>query len=59
MSSNCSFEMGKAADPEAVRKALKDNPDVKAVVITQNETSTGVTNDCRHCPKWSMNLINC
>jgi aspartate aminotransferase-like enzyme len=40
-----SFEMGKAADPEAVRKALKENPDVKAVVFTQNETSTGVTND--------------
>jgi aspartate aminotransferase-like enzyme len=39
------FEMGKAADPEAVRKALKDNPDIKAVLITHNETSTGVTND--------------
>jgi aspartate aminotransferase-like enzyme len=40
-----SFEMGKAADPEAVRKALKENPDVKAVLITHNETSTGITND--------------
>jgi aspartate aminotransferase-like enzyme len=40
-----SFEMGKAADPETVRKALKDNPDVKAVLITHNETSTGITND--------------
>jgi aspartate aminotransferase-like enzyme len=39
------FEMGKAADPEAVRKALKNNPDVKAVLITHNETSTGITND--------------
>jgi len=39
------FEWGKAADPDAVRKALQDNPDVKAVLVTHNETSTGVTND--------------
>ena len=41
----CKFEMGKAADPDVVRKALVDNPEVKAVLITHNETSTGVTND--------------
>jgi aspartate aminotransferase-like enzyme len=40
-----SFEMGKAADPEMVRKALKDNPAITAVIITHNETSTGITND--------------
>jgi aspartate aminotransferase-like enzyme len=40
-----SFEMGKTADPEIVHKALKENPDVKSVLITHNETSTGVTND--------------
>ncbi len=39
------FDMGKAADPEAIRKSLKDNPDIKAVLVTHNETSTGVTND--------------
>jgi aspartate aminotransferase-like enzyme len=38
-------EWGKAADPEEVRQAIKDNPDVKAVLVTHNETSTGVTND--------------
>ncbi len=38
------FEWGQAADPDAVRKALQDNPGVKAVFITHNETSTGVTN---------------
>jgi aspartate aminotransferase-like enzyme len=38
-------EWGKAADPEAVKKAIKDNPGVKAVLVTHNETSTGVTND--------------
>jgi aspartate aminotransferase-like enzyme len=39
------FEWGKAAEPEAIRDALKRQPDVKAVMITHNETSTGVTND--------------
>jgi aspartate aminotransferase-like enzyme len=38
-------ELGKAADPAAVRDALKTNPDVKGVLVTHNETSTGVTND--------------
>ncbi len=38
-------EWGKAADPEAIKKALKDNPGIKAVMVTHNETSTGVTND--------------
>jgi aspartate aminotransferase-like enzyme len=39
------FEMGTAADPQKVREALAANPDVKAVLITHNETSTGITND--------------
>ncbi len=39
------FEWGKAADPEAVKKALQDTPGIKAVIVTHNETSTGVTND--------------
>lgn len=39
------FEMGKAADPEAIRKALQAEPQIKAVLVTHNETSTGVTND--------------
>jgi aspartate aminotransferase-like enzyme len=39
------FEYGTGADPEVVRKALKDNPDIKAVILTHNETSTGVAND--------------
>ncbi len=38
-------EWGKAADPEIIRQAIKDNPTVKAVLVTHNETSTGVTND--------------
>jgi aspartate aminotransferase-like enzyme len=39
------FEWGKAADPDAIRQALKAEPKVKAVLVTHNETSTGVTND--------------
>lgn len=39
------FEWGQAADADAVRKALQAEPGIKAVLITHNETSTGVTND--------------
>jgi len=40
-------EWGKAADPDAIRQALKNEPKVKAVLVTHNETSTGVTNDLK------------
>ncbi len=40
-------EWGKAADPDALRQALKADPEIKAVMITHNETSTGVTNDLK------------
>ncbi|MFC1899007.1 pyridoxal-phosphate-dependent aminotransferase family protein [Chloroflexota bacterium] len=39
------FEWGKAADPDSIRKALEADPEIKAVLVTHNETSTGVTND--------------
>jgi aspartate aminotransferase-like enzyme len=39
------FPEGEAADPEAVRQGLKDHPEVTAVLVTHNETSTGITND--------------
>jgi len=39
------FEWGSAADPDAVRKALQADPAIKAVLVTHNETSTGLTND--------------
>jgi len=38
------YEWGQAADPEDVRKALAADPEIKAVLVTHNETSTGVTN---------------
>lgn len=39
------FEWGTAADPDVIRKELKENLGIKAVLVTHNETSTGVTND--------------
>ncbi len=44
-------EWGKAADPDTVKKAIKDNPALKTVMVTHNETSTGVTNDMRAIAK--------
>lgn len=40
-----SVEWGKAAEADIVRQYLTDNPEIKAVLVTHNETSTGVTND--------------
>lgn len=39
------FEWGKAADPDAIRRALQADSKIKAVLVTHNETSTGITND--------------
>ncbi len=39
------YEWGKAADADDIREALKADPEIKAVLVTHNETSTGVTND--------------
>jgi len=41
------FEWGKPVDPDGVRIALKSDPEIKAVLLTQNETSTGVTSDVK------------
>jgi len=38
------YEWGQAASPDDVRQALAEHPDVTAVLLTHNETSTGVTN---------------
>ena len=39
------LEWGEAADPAVIGKMLDDDPSIKAVLVTHNETSTGVTND--------------
>ncbi len=40
-----SFPMGEAVDVDAVRQTLNAHPEIEAVLVTHNETSTGVTND--------------
>jgi aspartate aminotransferase-like enzyme len=39
------FPWGEAADPSVVEARLKELPPYRAVLMTHNETSTGVTND--------------
>ena len=39
------FDQGIAIDPKAVADALQKNAGIKAVLVTHNETSTGITND--------------
>ena len=39
------FDWGQAVEPAAVRQALSQDSGIKAVLVTQNETSTGLTND--------------
>ncbi len=39
-----SYEWGQAASADDVSAALKEDPSIKAVLVTHNETSTGVTN---------------
>jgi aspartate aminotransferase-like enzyme len=39
-----SVEWGEAADPKEIGRLLDADPTIKAVLVTHNETSTGVTN---------------
>ena len=39
------FPHGTAVDRDGVREALNANPDIKAVLVAHNETSTGVAHD--------------
>jgi len=45
------FEWGTAPDPDKVKKAIQANNDVKTVLVTHNETSTGVTCDLESISK--------
>lgn len=40
-------EWGQAVDPAKIKKLLADNPNVKAVFVTLNETSTAVVSDIK------------
>jgi aspartate aminotransferase-like enzyme len=39
------YEWGRVVDPEDVRRALTDHPEVVGVVVQHSETSSGVVND--------------
>jgi len=41
------FEYGETIDPERVKEALSGNPNIKAVLSTFTETSTGAKNDVK------------
>lgn len=42
---SCKFPLGRAAQPDVVAQAVAEKGPFKAVVLTHNETSTGVLND--------------
>ena len=43
--STLSFPPGSAIDVGELRQAMRSEPEIEAVLVTHNETSTGVTND--------------
>jgi len=45
------FEWGGPMDPGEIRKALQAEPNIKAVLVTHNETSTGVTHPVEEIAK--------
>ena len=45
------YEFGEAASSADIATLLHQDPDIKAVMVTHNETSTGVTNDIRAIAK--------
>ncbi|MBX7150486.1 alanine--glyoxylate aminotransferase family protein [bacterium] len=45
------IEWGKSANPDDVKTKLKNNPNIKAVVMTHSETSTGAFTDVKEMAK--------
>src|SRR3989344_613585 len=45
------YPLGSAADPDKIIKILNKEKNIKGVLLTHNETSTGVTNDLRAIAK--------
>lgn len=52
------FEWGQAIDPDAIRRALRADPEIKAVIVTHNETSTGVTHPLEAIAKVAKEEFN-
>jgi len=46
-----SYEAGQAADPDDIARRLDADPGITTVILTHNETSTGVTNDLQALAK--------
>ena len=46
-----SFALGEAVDPDEVRRSLAADSSIRAVLVTHNETSTGVANDLESISK--------
>lgn len=42
---NLAFPFGTVIELDSLRQCIEDNPEASAVMVTHNETSTGVTND--------------
>lgn len=45
------FEAGEPADPNRIEEVVKANPQVQTVLVTHNETSTGITNPLKDIAK--------
>ena len=45
------FEAGEPADPNRIEEVIKANPQVQTVLVTHNETSTGITNPLKDIAK--------
>jgi aspartate aminotransferase-like enzyme len=45
------FPLGSAAEPKKVEEILNRRKEIKSVIITHNETSTGITNDLKKIAK--------
>ncbi len=45
------FEWGTAPDPDAIKNTLQKDPGIKTVLVTHNETSTGITCDLKSISK--------
>ena len=61
---NIDVEWGRAVDPAIIAKALAEDPDIKAVIVTHSETSTGARNDVEAigkivAPTGALFMVDC
>ena len=54
------FEQGTAVDIDTLRRALDSDPDITSVLVTHNETNTGVTSVCSiplKTDEWGLDVV--